>query len=518
MKLKYMRRFLLCGLIAAIALAGTGITEVYAGKSGGYVVGEDYLKGNELSKTEWKFDEESVRLENDVLIFDENYDLESPVLIRSKAYASPEIRAAVDGSFRISIQEWEGDKKFGMLYGLARLDGDVGDEGTTFIYFKGMENGIGVGIETFQNGQTVELLPLTYVAETLQDALVNVKISCQGSLSVVVAGQLVYAGEDGETVVEGHVGFSSLGSWTSDSNYMVAHISDFVVYNEYYAKPETPLLTVADFNGNEFNTNEWTLKSTKVSGGSGLVATDGVLKFDGSGQNATFATQHQYSNFEIQYDIFDAKNTTSIAADGRTVGATYWQQVSWGMGGDSAEGVASFYGTRYAIIFDAPIDHDAESETYGQRTGKMSAQLYIDSNYVTSVAVPEKYAFLQPGFDDTVRVCVNNVDGQMVLSLKLKDEAEFTEIMRYAYKNGMMDTGYIVLRGEGNQYTDEYQTMIRGSYYSIDNIIVKNFDKNPTIKKVDFTSNIIPPVPDYDYTDPYTDSYLITHTGGKPSK
>ena len=46
--------------------------------------------------------------------------------------------------------------------------------------------------------------------------------------------------------------------------------------------------------------------------------------------------------------------------------------------------------------------------------------------------------------------------------------------------------------------------------------MIKNYDKNPTLTTVEFTSNRIPPMPDYDYKDPYVDNYLISHTGGKP--
>ena len=84
---------------------------------------------------------------------------------------------------------------------------------------------------------------------------------------------------------------------------------------QYYAKPETPLMIVADFNSDEFNINEWAYNSTEISTGAGVVAQNGVLRFEGAGQNSAIAAQFKYSNFELQYEIFDMKNTLSVSDD-----------------------------------------------------------------------------------------------------------------------------------------------------------------------------------------------------------
>ena len=79
-----------------------------------------------------------------------------------------------------------------------------------------------------------------------------------------------------------------------------------------------------------------------------------------------------------------------------------------------------------------------------------------------------------------------------------------------------MPLGYVVLRGEGNQFTGTRNQYYHGGWYSLDNIMIKNYDKNPSLVTVAFESNRIPPVPDYDYKSPFVDTYLISHTGGKP--
>ena len=100
--------------------------------------------------------------------------------------------------------------------------------------------------------------------------------------------------------------------------------------------------------------------------------------------------------------------------------------------------------------------------------------------------------------------------------MKLQSETEWTQIWTYTYENGIMPLGYVAIRGEGNQFTSTNALYAHGAWYSIDNILLKNYDKNPTLITVSFESNRIPPMPDYDYKDPYVDSYLIDYTGGKP--
>ena len=74
----------------------------------------------------------------------------------------------------------------------------------------------------------------------------------------------------------------------------------------------------------------------------------------------------------------------------------------------------------------------------------------------------------------------------------------------------------MLLRGEGNQFAATNSEYAYGSWYSIDNILLKNYDKNPSLTTVTFESNRLPIIPDYDYKDPYVDAYLIDYTGGKP--
>lgn len=505
-------------LVLALVVCGVTVMPVSAGKAGGYVVDSSKLSTETLSLAEWKFDDAGISLQEGVLVFDELYDLENPVLSRTPVYSSEEIKQTLEVRYVLNIDEIKGNKKFGLGFGIHRLDRDIDEEGATFLYAQATENGVGFGLSTVKNGEIVQLKELTHYGSKAKDVNVTVRVMNDGELMVLLGSGVFYTGAAGEVKADGYLGFSSSGEFSGDDCYVKATVANFVAYNEYYAKPESPLRVLATFSNDEFNVNEWVMNSTMIPNGTGIIAENGHLTFMGAGQNSAIAAQFKYSNFELQYEIFGMKNTLT-SYNGMPVAPSWWVQMAWGTDGDSAYGVAANYNAAYRLIFEVPLDTDPESPTYLQRPpeGGMAVHFYDPTGWKGAYAIPEKYNFSRPDFDSEKRVQIRleNVDGVVVLYMKLLDETEWTQIWSYAYENGIMPLGYIALRTEGNQYADTASQYYRGGWFSIDNIMVKNYDKNPTLTTVTFESNRIPPMPDYDYKDPYDDSYLIDNTGGK---
>lgn len=515
---KMCKRALTLCLALALIVCGVVVMPASAGKAGGYMVDESKLSTGNLSLAEWRFSDVGVSLKDGALVFDEFYDLENPVLSRTAAYSSEEVKQALEVRYVLTVDEIKGDKQFGLGFGIPRLNNDINEEGATFLYAQATEKGIGFGLSTVKNGQVVDLKELTHYGSKVQNTNIIVRVTSEGAVTVLLGSTVFYAGQPGEVTPDGFLGFSSSGGWSSDDCYVKAAVKEFTAYNEYYAKPETPLVIMAEFNNDEFNVNEWAINSTEVSNGSGIIAKDGVLRFEGAGQNSALAAQFKYSNFEIQYEIFDMKNTLSVSNDGIPITPSMWQALSWGSDGDSAYGVASYFSMDYALVFHPPVDENPDSPTYLQRNGDMTVHFYEDNVWQAAYPIPDKYDFSRPGFDPETRVQIRlvNVDGTATLYMKLAAEKKWTEIWTYAYEDGRMPLGYVALRGEGNQYVASRFNYSYGSWYSIDNILLTNYDENPTLTTVTFESNRIPPVPDRIYKDPYVDSYLVRHTGGKP--
>lgn len=517
---KKIKRALSLCLALALVLCGITVTPVSAGKAGGYVVNDTMLSSETLSQAEWKFDDTGVTLKDGVLVFDELYDVENPVLSRTASYVSEEVKLALDVRYTITIDEIKGDKQFGLGFGIRRLDRDIDEEGSAFLYAQATEKGIGFGLSTVKDGEVKQLKELTHFGSKAKDVTINVRVTNKGAVTVLLGGNVFYAGAEGEVTAEGYLGFSSSGGWTTDDNYVKASVKSFVAYNEYYAKPEAPLMIVADFSNSEFNTNEWTMYASNITGGSGIICKDDILRFDGGGQNAAIGAQFKYSNFELQLDFFDMKNTLTTHTNGTPITPSHWFQISWGTDASSAYGAASYYGATYRLIFETGIDLNPDSPTYLQRpaNGSLSVHFYDSTGWKGATPIPAKYHFNNPNFDPetVVQMRLVNVDGYATLYMKLETETEWTEIWKHSYDNGVMPLGYVVMRTEGNQYTGTRNQYYQGGWFSLDNIMIKNYDKNPTLTTVEFTSNRVPPMPDYDYKDPYVDTYLISHTGGKP--
>ena len=145
---KKFKRMLTMGLALALVLCSVVAMPASAGKAGGYVVDSSKLSTNSLSQAEWKFDDAGVTLKNGVLVFDELYDLENPVLSRTAAYSSEEVKQALEVRYVLTVDEIKGDKQFGLGFGIRRLDRDITEEGATFLYAQATEKGIGFGLST----------------------------------------------------------------------------------------------------------------------------------------------------------------------------------------------------------------------------------------------------------------------------------------------------------------------------------------------------------------------------------
>lgn len=505
--------------IALALIMGAAVMPASAGKAGGYVVDGSKLSTETLSQAEWKFDDTGVSLKDGVLVFDEFYDVENPVLARTTVHSSEEEKQALEARYTLTIDEIKGDKQFGFGFGIRRLDRDITEEGSAFLYAQATEKGVGFGLSTVKDGEVVQLKELTHYGSKVKDVPVTIRVTNAGAVTVILGGGIFYAGAEGEVTPDGYLGFSSSGSWTTDDCYVKASVANFVVYNEYYAKPESPLMVVADFSNDEFNVNEWAMHSTQVGSGSGIIAEDGHLTFKGTGQNSAIATQFRYSNFELQYEIFGMKNTLT-SYNGTPVPPSIWTQIAWGTDGSDGYSVASYYGANYRLIFETALDTNPDSPTYLQRPagGGASVHYYDPTGWKGSYAIPEKYNFALANFDPETRVQVRlvNMDGSATLYMKLLDETEWTYIWSVNYANDIVPLGFIAFRSEGNQFTATRNQYYHGGWFSIDNLMVKNYDKNPTLTTVTFESNRLPVIPDYDYKDPYVDTYLISYTGGKP--
>lgn len=504
--------------VSALALANVNTYKADAGKAGGYVIESSMLKGEEIPITEWKYKNEGLSISDGKIHFDNNYGTKNPLIARTEAFVSSEIAEALSIKFKVEINELVGNKKFGFVYGVRRLDKDAGEKNSTFVHFSKKDDSFVLGATHYGDSEIELFSEKQLSGDTFS---VEITIASNGKLTVKVNDVKVYTGTDGETVASGFLGFTSTGSITTANNYIDVYLSEIEAYNEYYAKPESPLISVANFDNGEFNANEWYLKTKNgVVDGKGVNVSDGALKFDGGNYGCMISHKYKHSDFELQYDIKDAINTPRTASDGRVLAASFWQAVWFGNDGDSAEGVSANVADSNTcmLYFDAGTDTNVDSPTLGKRTGKTTLHFIYKGVYVAHIGLPEKYGFFNEDYSGgAVRIRVRVTDGVLKVAVKSKTEVAYTDVYSFKFDNGLSPLGYVCLGSSSNEYVAAYKKYVSASYFTLDEITLFNLDKNPETVRVPFISNVKTPIGDYDYVDHYTDDYLITYNGGKTS-
>lgn len=491
-----------------------------AGNSGAKIENGAIFEGDELSISEWSFPRNSG-------IALEEYNGKNAVAIKTQnvgkiltSYTAVKTSKDVDDTlsifFALSVKKLLSGNPFGFVFGSPKLRDNINAAGTTFFYINKEGTGYKYGLKNYAASGEKKLAEGSLTSSQADDLSVKMAVTGSGKIDLTVNGNVVYSSAaENEVKAEGFLGFVHDGeqSLTSTEKTEV-YITDMKIVNNYYDRPETPLITRADFSNNEFNTEEWHLRNSAAAPNGGLFVEDNTLSYNGSGQNALFGTTHKYSNFDLQYDLFDAKNYGTIEKNGWVNTASYWQGVVFGIAGDDISATFARNDNRdYLIYFQSGFN----TET-GERTSDITSMGFLaKGKYVKIQALPDKFSVFKKGYTDKVRVRITVIDGKLTVRMKLVGEYEWTDIYSYEFDDGYTPTGYISLHGEGNQFVLG-RTYYGASYFKLDNIQLANYDMDPKTVKVGFTSNVLKPFADYAYVDNWSDDYLVVYTRGKGSK
>lgn len=411
--------------------------------------------------------------------------------------------------FTVEVTKIISGNEFGFIFGSPKLKCEISDGGT-FLYFKQESDGIYYGVKQYDGG--TESVKKASVKLNGTTASVKIVVSGKKRLALTINDSVVYESEtDGDVNPEGFLGFVQSGEESlSSDNKSLVDVTGLYIENKYYRRPATPYKATAQFDNNEFNTQEWHLNGTSACPNGDVLVKDGVIRWDGAGQNSMFGSRYKYSNFQLVYDIYDVKNVATRESNGWINAASFWQGVAFGVQGDDIETSVARRDERDCLVyFGASTD-----EKTGERTGKGSMGFIMAGKYIANVVLPDKYDVFSVGYTDKLTVRIVVIDGKLYVGVKLADEYDFYDLYEYSFENDTTPYGFVAIHGEGNQFVTG-RTLYHGSYFTLDNIELTNYDNKPEIVKVGYTSNILPPIPDYDYVDPWTDDYLLYNTLGK---
>ena len=523
-----MKKF---GKAVGLALAFSFIAPIAtisasAGMSGVQIENGNIYEGEELSIIEWEFNKNAgISLDktgDEPAVAFHTSTVGKVLTSYTSATMSKEVENGLSIDFKISFTNIVTNNKFGFVFGSPKLmtngsDG-IKEAGTTFLWFAKKEAGYVYGLTTYGEDGETELVPES--AATALDTgvlAVHMGVTASGKVALSLNGENVYeSSKENEVTGNGFVGFAHMGKRALGSTATTdAKVMGLRIINEYYAKPENPVSTRETFANNEFNTEEWTLLSRTAYQG-GIFAKDGGLVFEHVGSNSAFATNHKYSNFQLEFDVKDVMHESFVASDGKIVEASAWVGVEFGRDAESATDIGAETWAQL-LCFEGVLDAN-KNHGNSTRLRFVSGQIGgVDNTVASGITLPEKYAFMNRGFTETVRVKISVVDGELKVYLKLASEYEWFLFYEYTFDGGYTPYGFISLRGVGNQFIANRATYISSSA-TFDNLQVLNFDKEPNKVEVGFTSNVIEPTKDFEYIDTWTDDYLIVNTKGKGTK
>ena len=517
--------------LALTTLAPCAFIHADAGMSGQQIEDGGIYEGEELSIVDWEFDK------NGGVSLDKTGETPAVAFNVSKvgkvftsytpAIMSKEVEDGLFIEFGISFSNVINENKFGFVFGSPKLitSGSEGikEIGTTFLWFAQEGDGYVYGLTSYTEDGEKVLVEETAISALAQGEIaVKILVKSSGKIALTLDGVSVYESQtENEVNGNGFVGFAHMGKRALGSSETTsARVTGLRIVNEYYAKPENPIATRETFSNDEFNTQEWTLISKSAYSG-GIFAKDGGLVFEHVGSNSEFATNHKYSNFQFEVDISDVMHESFVAPDGKIVEASAWLGIEFGRDADSAADISAENWAQL-ICFEGAFDEDKNHKNT-TKLRFVSGQTVteegriVDNTVVSGLALPDKYAFMNKGFTDTVRIKITVIDGDMKVYLKLAHEYEWYLLYEYTFEGGYTPYGFISLRGVGNQFVADRTTYVSSSG-KWDNIMVMNLDKQPNKVEVGFTSNVIKPTKHYEYVDTWTDDYLISNTKGKGTK
>ncbi len=393
-----------------------------------------------------------------------------------------------------TIDEIKGDKTFGVMFGVQRLDSIAKSNGSAWLYFEnGESGGYEYGLNVYSDSGSE-----TKIVEngSVDDGEISVHIEqfFGGKFAVTVNETPLEVGNSELPVAL--MGLAQTGAYTDENNYATATLTEFNVNNAYYTAARTTNLH-EDFDLGMLNAEEWYLS------GLGVGVKDGKLNFTDASRYSFIATRYKYSNFEMKFDLTDLKRTQTFTD-----------------GGDLLKAASSSFLTAFGIDVMSPeslVGYESATDNGGRWTrfdgmvyadGKWGGKTQIEygrieSNLSEKQELSADYNLWDPAFDGRVaNIRIRMVDGLYECALKWADETDYETVI--SYDMGNTPYGYILFGGGWTH------SSVNGVNCSIDNLEIINLDKGAELLQVGYTPFGLINNGDYEYADLRDPSFLLS--------
>ena len=427
-------------------------------------IGDDSYK-EEIDNTVWNNPDGDVAVESGKLVFSNESTDTTRLISKASVVRSEQLSELFDAEFTMNFSALPEGKEFIFAMGLSSIESLSGEQGNLEISFTN-QGGLTVQVKEYADGDTPNVLIQPKKCGSTHNAKVSIAFSNAGVLTLKVNGSVIGECKPSGNG-EGSVGFLQTGNCG-------VQISNLRIAMYKYDRPENSNI-FEDFESGDFNLSLFSAKMTyatpeyypstmRIEDYNGSK----VLMFRNVG-SGYLVTKQQYSNFELTFDLPYIQVEEEKDKDGNMVTPvcdSFGVSFGGGTGGDDA--VVGFDEASDLLLF---MNNGVMGYKTDHPMTDAKIHLYRESN----------------GKVPVIKVSV--LDGVVTVAVKWKEEADSAYETMLTYTMSGTQTGYVGIWAPSG----------RSSTFAIDNISLKNLDKDANLIEVERTSSKVEVPADFNY-------------------
>lgn len=443
-----------CSALPITALAGK--TSVVVDKSS---------FAEEISDIDWNNPDGKAYAEKGVVIIPEDSSSETRLISNAFASERQELEEMLHATTTLQFTQLPEGEKFAFAFGLQSVEAYQGDAGNVEVIFTNNGSVMVEVVSYNDDGEAVTVTAPQKCSSLKKNITIDASLALGGKLTLKANGKTICKDEQLPVSGEGSIGFLQTGNCG-------ARISDVnIVVNQYDAPENTNI--EEDFDEGTLNTGLFTSKTVTAS--SYFPQSLSIQEYDG---NNVFmfercgigyiGTTHQYSNFEITFDVPFLKRT-------------------WDM--DEEGNVLDPMSTRIIVSFGSALA-DWESSGYNEAADaiRFETDSLVQNMKREYVGIDQNHLFFAEENDKPFSIKVSVIDAVVTVGLKWLEEKEYSTVLTYTLKQGT-PTGYVHI----------WSSDIAN--FAVDNIKITNKDKIPNLVEVEYQTQNFERIPDFEYEE-----------------
>lgn len=460
--MRNVKRWFALALAVVVTSGSVTMLPVHAGTITTTIGEESYKK--ELDNTAWNNPDGDIQIKNGKILFPADSTDATRIISKASVVRTEQVEELFDAEFTMENANFPKNAEFVFAIGLSSIESMPKEQGNLEVAFSN-HNGLAVQVTEYADPAEPKVLIKRTNCGSLSKAKVRIEYSNVGKLTLLVNGKKIGTCKT-TTNGEGSVGFLQTGKCKVE-------LSDLKIYMYKYDRPENSNI-FEDFESEDFNLSLLSAKTTysteynpstmKIEDYKGSK----VLMFKNVGVGY-LVTKQQYSNFELTFDLPYIQAAEEKDKDGNLVTPicdSFGVSFGGGTGGDDP--VVNFTEATDLLLY--------------MSNGVMG--------YLTNTSGKEEptHKYREPGKEvPVIRVLVK--DGSVLTAVKWKSEPDSAYETLLSYKTESTRTGYVAIWAPSG----------RSSTFAIDNVKLKNLDKDANLIEVDRTSSKVEAPADYNY-------------------